>query len=113
MDMIVQTALNDKRKGRVLNGANSYSCTSDGSTEKYEKTRSQYALYEYYKTRLKRERKRIRELCRKASLEHREAVLEYVTTDTPADTVCTRHFLSRSTLERVTRRYYMLFSQSL
>lgn len=59
------------------------------------------------------ERKRIRELCRKASLEHREAVLEYVTTDTPADTVCTRHFLSRSTLERVTRRYYMLFSQSL
>ena len=59
LDMIVQTALNDKRKGRVLNGANSYSCTSDGSTEKYEKTRSQYALYEYYKARLKRERKRL------------------------------------------------------
>ena len=59
LDMIVQTALNDKRKGRVLNGANSYSCTSDGSTEKYEKTRSQYALYEYYKARLKRERRRL------------------------------------------------------
>lgn len=59
------------------------------------------------------ERKRIRLLAAKTGGEHRDALLEYVTTDTDAATVCARHFLSESTLERAARRYYIAFAQQL
>lgn len=59
------------------------------------------------------ERKQIRELCRKAGGEHREALFAFVTTNTDAATVCAEHFLSESTLERAVRRYYIAFAQCM
>lgn len=54
LDMIVKTALNDKRKGRLLTGPNRYSNTGDGTTDSFEPTRSQYVLYQFYCDRQKR-----------------------------------------------------------
>ena len=50
LDRIVQAALDDRRKGRRLTGANRYSRTL--GMEKYEKTRSQTELYRFYRERL-------------------------------------------------------------
>lgn len=52
LDFILQTALADKRKGRVVNGINQYSKTD--RMEAYENTRSQIVLYNYYRERLKK-----------------------------------------------------------
>ena len=60
-----------------------------------------------------REQKRIRESCAEAGGEHARALLEFVTTDAGADSVCRRHFLSRSTLERAVRRYFVLMAEKL
>ena len=59
------------------------------------------------------ERKRIRQLCAKAGGEHRDALLEFVTTDTTSALVCAKHYLSESTLERAVKRYYIAFAQIL
>lgn len=58
-------------------------------------------------------RKQIRELCRNAGGDYREALLEFVTTDAGAAAVCAKHYLSASTLERIVRRYYVAFAQIL
>lgn len=49
LDFILETAMNDARKGRHLNGPNQYSRTLEMG--RYEKTRSQNVLYEYYAER--------------------------------------------------------------
>lgn len=58
-------------------------------------------------------RRRIEKLCQDAGGEHHRALLEFVTTDLGAATVCARHYLSQSTLERAVRRYYMEFEKIL
>lgn len=72
-----------------------------------------YFTTKRYRELTAEERKRIRQIAAKAGGEHREALLEYVTTGTDAATVCARHFLSESTLERAVRRYYIAFAQQL
>lgn len=54
LDMIVKAALDDKRKGRRLVGPNRYSRAA--GMQRFEKTRSQTALYELFKERLKERR---------------------------------------------------------
>lgn len=58
-------------------------------------------------------KRRIEGLCRTAGGEHHQALLEFVTTDAGADSVCARHYLSQSTLERAVRRYYLEFEKQL
>lgn len=58
LDFIVETALNDRRKGRTLCGGNAYTKTCTGGAAKFEDTRSQVLLYEFYKDRLEKERRR-------------------------------------------------------
>lgn len=48
----------------------------------------------------------IREMCRKAGGEHREALFCFVTSDKSATEVCMEHFLSKATLYRAVQRYY-------
>lgn len=55
----------------------------------------------------------IRELCGRAGEEYREALLEYVTTETEPEIICWKHHLSKSTLHRITRRYYREFPRDL
>lgn len=70
--------------------------------------------YIYFTSRLYRElpersQERIRTLCRQAGGEHWEALLEYVTAGASADSICTKHHLSYSSLLRAARRYFKLF----
>ena len=57
--------------------------------------------------------RQIRELCQTAAGEYYKALLEFVTTDAGAAAVCRKHYLSTSTLERIVRRYYVLFARTL
>ncbi len=67
-------------------------------------------MYEILPTRKQR---KILRLCMEAGGENYKALFEFVTTDDGAEAVCSRHFLSRSTLERAIRRYYIKFSETL
>ena len=49
LDFILQTQLADRRKGRRMTGENLFSSTI--MQKKYESTRSQYVLYDYYRMR--------------------------------------------------------------
>lgn len=57
--------------------------------------------------------KRIKQLCQEAAGDYAQALFEFVTTDDGATAVCTRHFLSCSTLERMVRRYYVAFADKI
>lgn len=74
--------------------------------------------YIYFYSRLwriltAREKQRIVSICRKAGGEYAQALLEFVTTDTGAASVCRRYFLSQSTLERIVRKYYIAFAEDM
>lgn len=56
---------------------------------------------------------KIRRLCREAGGEHEQALFAFVTTDAGALEVCSRYFLSESTLERAVKRYYQMYAQTL
>ena len=56
---------------------------------------------------------RIWNLCVEAGGEYYQALFEFVTSDVGATAVCRKYFLSQSTLERIVRRYYILFSETL
>lgn len=49
----------------------------------------------------------IRKICRTAGGEHYRALLEYVTGGEDILVVCRRHYISRSTLLRAVKRYYI------
>ena len=53
LDHILNTQLQDQRKGRVMTGENLFSSTEKKTDAAYK--RSQTALYEYYKERYKQE----------------------------------------------------------
>lgn len=57
--------------------------------------------------------KKIKSLCAVAGGEYREALFAFVTTQVGATEVCAKYYLSQSTLERIVRKYYMAFSESL
>lgn len=59
------------------------------------------------------QQKRIRGLIREAAPGYEAALLEFVTTDSGATAVCMKHNLSASTLERMVRRYYERFGETL
>lgn len=66
-----------------------------------------------YDTLPETEQRRILKLCMEAGDEHYQALYEFVTSDAGATAVCQKHYLSRSTLERIVRKYYVLFAQML
>ena len=72
--------------------------------------------YIYFASRLfrelpERQRREILDLCRESGGEYAGALLEFVTTDATATEICMRHHVSRSTLERAVRRYYVNFGK--
>ena len=56
---------------------------------------------------------RIRALCHRAGGQYWRAVLEFVTTDADATYIEHKHHISRSTLHRCVRNYYVLFPRKL
>lgn len=66
-----------------------------------------------YKDLPERQRAKIEALCAQAGGPYRAALLEFVTTEQTATAVCMRHHISRSTLERIVRRYYKSWPKGL
>ena len=58
-------------------------------------------------------RKKIDELCSRAGGEYAGALKEFVTTDRGAEEICGKHYISQSTLERMVKRYYLAFAETL
>lgn len=72
-----------------------------------------YFLSKRYRSLPAAAKRRIEGICRMAGGEHHQALLEFVTTDAGAASVCARYYLSQSTLERAVRRYYLEFEKVL
>lgn len=62
-----------------------------------------------YRELKEKDRREIRNLCVLAGGDFHQAIFEFVTTYAGADAVCKKHYLSRSTLERIVRKYYEEF----
>ena len=80
---------------------------------RYEDQGFIYFLSKRYRQLSAAERKQVRSICAKVGGDHKEALLEFVTTDTEAAAVCAKYYISESTLERAVRRYYIAFAQHL
>ena len=72
-----------------------------------------YFYSKRYRRLPQKERRKIETLCAEAGGEYREALLEFVTTDSGAVAVCAKHYISQSTLERAVRKYYRLFANGI
>lgn len=66
-----------------------------------------------YKSLPLAKRRKIDDLCLQAGGEYAEALKEFVTTGSGAGEICTKYFLSQSTLERMVKRYYIAFSDTM
>lgn len=60
-----------------------------------------------------KQKDKIMEICIEAGQEYHRALFVFVTTGLSATAVCDRYFISRSTLERVVRRYYQLSAERI
>ena len=74
--------------------------------------------YIYFASRMyhclgRKEQQKVLDLCAKAGGEHYQALFEFVTTDAGAVAVCRKHYISQSTLERIVRRYYVAFAETI
>lgn len=74
--------------------------------------------YIYFMSRLydqlpQEKRSAIKQHCYEAGGEYAKALFLFVTTDLNATAICARCFLSRSTLDRVVRRYYEEFPEEI
>lgn len=79
----------------------------------HEQQRRIYLHSRRYRSLPLAQRKRIDALCCRAGGEYAEALKEFVTTDRGATEVCGKHFISKSTLVRIVKRYYMEFSETM
>lgn len=60
-----------------------------------------------------KDQQRVQKLCAEAGGEYYQALFEFVTTDAGATEVCRKHYISQSTLERIVRRYYVAFAETI
>lgn len=72
-----------------------------------------YFVSRYYRRMSRAHRKKIDELCKTAGGEYEQPLKEFVTTDRGAAEICEKYFLSQSTLERMVKRYYLAFAETL
>ena len=61
----------------------------------------------------KAERTLIRESAEEAGGLYKAALLEFVTTGKGAVAVCSKHYISESTLERAVKRFYVIMAERL
>lgn len=72
-----------------------------------------YFTSKLYNALPQREQTRILNLCMVAGGEYYQALFEFVTGSAGATAVCSKYYLSQSTLERVVHQYYVLFAEAL
>lgn len=73
----------------------------------YERQGYIYFVSRCYRDLSPEEQRRIVNLCLASGGEYYQVLFDFVTTDAGATAVCLRHHISRSTLERVVRSYYL------
>ena len=59
------------------------------------------------------QRRKVLNLCAEAGGEYHQALFECVTTNKSIEEVCMKHYLSPSTMDRLLRRYYILFAEMI
>ncbi len=74
--------------------------------------------YIYWRSRMYAElspktQEAIRALCRRAGGAYADAVWEFVTTDQGASRIGMKYHVSRETLDRAVKKYYLLFPKNL
>ena len=79
----------------------------------YERQGYIYFVSRLYKELPVQDKRKIESLCARVGGEYKDALFEFVTTDTTATAICMKYYLSRSTLERVVRKYYKSFPRKL
>lgn len=57
--------------------------------------------------------RKIRQLCHECGGEHSKALFEAVTTETPVDLICDKHYISKTTYNKIIRKYYEKFPLKL
>lgn len=72
-----------------------------------------YFTSRLYKKLPVKEQQKILQLCVDAGGEYYQALFEFVTEDVGATAVCAKHYISQSTLERIVRRYYLAFVETI
>lgn len=72
-----------------------------------------YFLSRRYRRLSVEERRIIRQVCSEAAGAYHKALFEFVTTDADEEMICARHYISASTLKRIVRRYYRIFSDRI
>lgn len=72
-----------------------------------------YFTSRLYKKLPVKEQQKILQLCVDAGGEYYQALFEFVTEDVGATAVCAKHYISQSTLERIVRRYYLAFAETI
>lgn len=72
-----------------------------------------YFYSRLYRSLPEKKQARIRRLCQEAGGEYAEALFDFVVGNLNAPAVCGKYFLSQSTLDRVVRKYYMMFPKNL
>lgn len=60
-----------------------------------------------------KEQQMVLRLCQEAGGEYHKALFEFMTTDAGVVSVCCKHYISQSTLERIVRRYYVAFAKAI
>jgi len=72
-----------------------------------------YFLCRNFRILPEEKKKKIRELCRSAGGEYRQALFRFVTTDDRATKICIEEYLSEATLWRAVKRFYESFPDDL
>ena len=72
-----------------------------------------FSVSRMYKELSAEDKKKIKDLCVKAGGEYSEALFEFVTTDAGSTAITMRHYLSRSTLCRIVKKYYENFPDKI
>ena len=79
----------------------------------YEQQGYIYFASRMYQYLSQKDQQRVQNLCAEAGGEYYQALFEFVTTDAGAIEVCRKHYISQSTLERIVRRYYVAFAETI
>lgn len=72
-----------------------------------------YFLSRRYRRLRVEDRRQIRQACSEAAGGYHKALFEFVTTDADEEMICAKHYISASTLKRIVKRYYRIFSDRI
>lgn len=79
----------------------------------YDKQGYIYFMCKRYRRLGKAERALIREACESAGEQYKQALFDFVTGSKGAVAICSKYYISESTLERVVKRFYIIMADRI